>query len=103
MNEADDDYTLIPTELDSIRLEQLNQSGKDGRVEAENHTWVAIFFEAKGPLKKADPRWCDWSLLVNCPGISARCGTAEFKNMQAMVTYLGALEEQRKRAEDDAK
>lgn len=103
MNDEDDDYSLTPTELDKIRLEQLNQTQKDGRVEAENRTWVAVFYEAKGPLKMADWQWCSWSLLVNCPGVQPKGTPYEFKNMKAMLTYLEQLEGERKRAEDDAK
>lgn len=97
MNDADDDFSLVPTELDSLRLEQLEQSGKEGRVESENTVWIVLRYVA-GPEKMKSPSWCDWSLIVNCPWVPPRGAPYEFKNLRALRSYLDQLEMERKKA-----
>jgi hypothetical protein len=100
MNDADDDFSLVPTELDRLRLEQLEQSGQEGRVEAENTVWIVLRYVAT-PEKAKAWNWFDWSLIVNCPWVPARGAPYEFKNLRAVLVYLEQLESERKKARGD--
>ena len=91
MNEAEDDFSLLPTDLDLLRLQQLENSNEEGRVESENEVWVAIRY-ATSPLKAKSWQWCSWSLLVNCPGIPPKGSPYEFKRLAALLEYLKQLE-----------
>jgi hypothetical protein len=99
MNDAEDDFSLVPTELDRLRLEQLDQSGQEGRVESENTTWIVLRYVTT-PVKSKSPSWCDWSLIVNNPWVPARGAPYEFKNLKALLSFLDQLEAQRKKARD---
>lgn len=89
MREQKDDFTLIPSDLDWERIRALEV---DGRVEAENRTWVLLRYpasEAKGW------KWCEYSLIVNCPNIPEHGAPYEFKNLNSAVLYLDQLEKLR--------
>lgn len=94
MNGAENDYSVLPTEYDVQQLQSI--SGSDGRVEAENRTWVALYYTAT-PEKQKRWNWCPWSLIVNCPGLPARPAPYEFKNLSLMLTFMRQLESERKR------
>lgn len=90
MNEMDDDFSLIPSDLDTARLASLPV---DGRVEAENQTWVCLRYP---PMPQKGWRWCEYSLIVNCPNVPAIPHTLEFKTLNGVTTYLEQLEALRK-------
>lgn len=89
MHESEDNYSLIPTELDLERVAALQV---DGRVEAENRTWVIIRYPAS---EVKGWQWCEYSLIVNCPGVPDNPAPYEFKNLKAALTHLEQLEQQR--------
>lgn len=86
-SEQQDDITLVPTTLDLANLEALVV---DGRMEAENHTWIVLRYPVK-PIKGW--RWCEYTLVVNHPALPAIM--AEMKNVKAILAYLGQLEHKR--------
>lgn len=89
MNEAEDNFTLIPNAID---LERLKAMGEGGRVEAENRTWVILRYYAS---ETKGWQWCEFSLIVNCPGLPPHPTTYEFKFLKAALTYLEQLEQER--------
>jgi len=89
MDNSDDNFSLIPTELD---LSRLNALQINGRVESENQVWVCLRYQ---PSEIKGWRWCEYSLIVNCPGIAPHTAPYEFKNLKAMISYLEQLEKQR--------
>jgi hypothetical protein len=90
MNGMNDEYSLLPSDLDMARLAGIPV---DGRVEAENQTWVCLRYPSK-PAKGW--QWCEYSLIVNCPNVPAHGGTYEFKCLNGVVAYLQRLENVRK-------
>jgi hypothetical protein len=88
----DDGDSLVPTPLDTERLVILPI---DGRMQNERGTWVVLRY----PPKPKSPKWCEWSLIVNCSGLKSRSAPYEFKNVQALITFLGQLEKERKKDE----
>ena len=90
MNGMNDEFSLLPSDLDMACLAAIPV---DGRVEAENQTWVCLRYPAK-PAKGW--QWCEYSLIVNCPNVPAHGGTYEFKCLKGVVAYLQQLENVRK-------
>jgi hypothetical protein len=89
MRNSEDNFTLIPSDLDTERLRALEV---DGRVEAENRTWVILRYPAS---EVKGWQWCEYSLIVNCMGIPPHPAPYEFKNLKALLSYLDQLEKQR--------
>ena len=92
MNDAENDYSFLPSELDLERLKAVDES-KDARVESENHIWVALHYAAQ-PLKRSSWNWCPWSLVVNHPQLQAHL-PYEFRHLSALLIYLKQLESSR--------
>jgi hypothetical protein len=89
MFDAFDDPTLLPSGLDLIHLEQLEV---DGRVEAENGTWVVLRYP---PMPLKGWRWCEYIMIVNCAFLSEHTKPYELKTLNGVRLMLGALEEER--------
>jgi hypothetical protein len=88
MNDAQDDYSLIPSPFD---LERLNALLPDGRVESENKTWIVLRY----PAKADNPEWHEFTLCVNCPKLQAP-HPFELKKVEDLLELLGKLEGRRK-------
>lgn len=86
-SDAEDDLSLAPTNLDKVKLEEL---ASDGRMEAENGTWIVLRYPE---LPEKGPRWCPFTLIINHPKLRPRM--SDFKNLQALVIYLGLVERER--------
>ena len=87
MFDAQDDITLVPSDVDRLRLEDL---AVDGRMESENGTWIVLRYP-ENPHKGW--QWCAYTLIVNHPKL--RPVMAEMKNVNALLAYLSQLEGQR--------
>lgn len=88
MNGAEDDLSFLPTELDLIRLEQL-QPDKLG-VLAESNTWTALRYP---PLPYKGWRWAEYVLVLHVPpppGFSWFYDV--FKTHKAIVSFLHQIE-----------
>lgn len=87
MLDAQDDLTLLPSELDRSRLESL---AVDGRVESENGLWVVLRYPE---IHYKGWRWCAYTLIVNHPSLPPRM--AELKNLNTVLAFLSQLETER--------
>ena len=87
----DDTNSMIPTALDRERITSMKV---DGRVEAENGTWVLCRY----PAKTGRPTWCEFSLLVNNSELPGRGTPYELRNLQALYGFMKQLDSERKRS-----
>lgn len=85
-----DDQSLIPSDLD---LENLKSLEVDGRMEAENGSWLVLRYP---DLPYKGWRWCQYTLIVNHPDLSGHPWPYELKNVGAVVEFLKQLEGERK-------
>lgn len=94
MNDAQDDFSITPTELD---LERLRGLAVDHNVVSENGVWTVIRYPVSREKAKCW-KWCAFSLIVNCPGLPVRGGTYELKNLPALLSFMRQLEGERRKA-----
>lgn len=89
MNDAYDDISFLPTELDQVRLREI---AIDGRVEAENGSWVVLRY----PPKLNDPLFKEFVLVMN-PQYVPTGDVMDLANIGIVIGYLTALEKRRKK------